>query len=70
MWRGIIRSLKYMSPAILRAVFTWLALNIPWLKANMALEIRGVTELRSLPGIGGGEKLRSKRRVLTVAVRH
>lgn len=43
------QTLKYMSCAILRAKFTWLALKIPWLTANMAPEIRGVTELRSLP---------------------
>jgi hypothetical protein len=34
-----------MSCVILRAIFTWLALKIPWLTANMAPEIRGVTEL-------------------------
>jgi hypothetical protein len=39
------QALKYMSRSILRAIFTWLALKIPWLTANMAPEIRGVTEL-------------------------
>jgi hypothetical protein len=36
------QTLKYMSCAILRATFTWLALKIPWLAANMAPAIRGV----------------------------
>lgn len=47
-WRkGIIKLLKVC--AILTTIFTWLALKIPWLTANMAPEIRGVTKLRSLP---------------------
>jgi hypothetical protein len=47
--KATLHGVKYMPCAILRAKFTWLALKIPWLTANMAPEIRGVTELRLLP---------------------
>jgi hypothetical protein len=53
-----------MSCSILRAIFTWLALKIPWLTANMAPEIGGVTEIVVVAlNCGGSKKLPSKRPV-------